>query len=100
MKDYETIFIVKPDTGEKQLEGIKSKVEKIIQTASGQVLQWNDWRTKALAYNIQKHSKGHYIHTTYQTQTAAVSELETYLKHTEDVLKYLSVKLTKGVTPS
>ena len=99
MNDYETIFIVKPEATESRLKEIQDKLESLIKTGEGQVLRWNDWGTKRLAYPMRGNSKGHYIHSHYQARPGIVKDVETHLKHTEDILKYMSVRIETSSSP-
>lgn len=95
MPSYETTVITKPNTTEDQVNAIRSKVEGIIQQHSGTVGNFEDWGTRRLSYEIQKENRGRYVYFAYTGNTETVAEIERNFRINENVMRYLSVNLTK-----
>jgi len=89
---YETIFIVHPDQGGKVKEFI-DRFKKIIEGLEGAVSQADEWGLMDLAYRIRKQGKGYYSLLRYQSSARAVEELERNMRLSDEVLRYLTVRL-------
>ena len=60
MKNYELIYVVKPNADEEAREAVMNKVKEVVATA-GEVVNVDVWGTKKLAYPIAKFNEGHYV---------------------------------------
>ena len=92
-REYELIYIVRPDVGEEDLTTVQERTDKIIVERGGTVLKVDAWGTKRLAYDIQKHSKGHFVLFDFLSEPDTVAELERTLRIDDKVLRFLTVKL-------
>ena len=92
MTAYETLFIIHPEKGGRVKEFI-DRFKKIIEGQGGMVAHVEEWGLKDLAYRIQKQGKGYYTLLQYDSAVRAVDELERNMKLTDDVLRYLTVRL-------
>jgi small subunit ribosomal protein S6 len=63
------------------------------------MLKQEDLGKKKLAYLIQKFQNGHYALYQYKAKAPAVSELERSFKISEDVLRFLTVKIDMPDAP-
>ena len=95
MPSYETTVITKPNTTEDQVNAIRSKVEGIIQQHSGTVGNFEDWGTRRLSYEIQKENRGRYVYFAFTGNNETVAEIERNMRINENVMRYLSVNLSK-----
>lgn len=92
MSLYETLFIVHPEKGTKVKELI-DRFKKVVEGQNGIVAHVEEWGLRDLAYRIEKQSKGHYVLLQYQSPAHAVEELERNLRLTDDILRYLTVRV-------
>jgi small subunit ribosomal protein S6 len=99
MRRYETIFIVRPNVVENEIEEITSKATSIIEGDGGTILRINNWGLKKLAYLIKKENQGYYVYVDYAGIPASVSEIERIFRIDDRVLKYLTVKLADFCDP-
>ena len=93
MASYETTVIVKSNTPEDQVNGLKSKVEGLITAHSGNLANFEDWGTRKFTYNIQGEGRGRYVFFAYTGNNAAVAEIERNLRINESVVRYLSISV-------
>ncbi|MGD0076377.1 MAG: 30S ribosomal protein S6 [Candidatus Binataceae bacterium] len=91
MRRYETIFILRSDLGEAQINESIKRFEGIVAGSGGELIETDVWGSRELAYNIGRERRGHYIRFDYAAPGAAMNELERNLKLADDVLRYLSV---------
>jgi small subunit ribosomal protein S6 len=99
MRRYETIFIVRPNIAEDEIEAITSKATATIESDGGIIFRINNWGLKKLAYLIKKESQGYYVYVDYAGVPASVAEIERIFRIDDRVLKYLTVKLSDSCDP-
>lgn len=99
-RDYETVFILNPDTPPEGIEQIAGRVTEVIERLDGKLMQAENWGKRRLAYPVRKHPKGYYVYLRYLGYADVVHELERNLRMLEPVLKYLTVKLDEDVDPT
>lgn len=99
-RDYETIFIVHPDTQVDAIEQIAGRVTDAIDRREGKLLKAENWGKRRLAYPVRKQLQGYYIYLRYLGYSDLVHEIERNLRMIEPVLKYLTVKIDEDVDPA
>jgi small subunit ribosomal protein S6 len=99
MRRYETIFIVRPNVAEGEIETAINKTVSIIEGDGGTIIRIDKWGLKKLAYLIKKESQGFYVYVDYAGVPAAVSEIERIFRIDDRILKYLTVKMEDTCDP-
>ena len=99
MRRYETIFIVRPDIAEDEIDAVINKTSSIIEGDGGIIIRIDKWGLKKLAYLIKKESQGYYVYLDYAGVPASVSEIERIFRIDDKVLKYLTIKLADSCDP-
>ena len=95
MHIYESIFIITPTLSDDETNAIIKKMQDVVAKQGGEMLKFEDWGKKKLAYEVKKQKRGHYAFLQFKGTPAAISELERTYKMTDAVIKFLSVKLEK-----
>ena len=95
MPIYESIFIINPNLSDEETANVIKKMQDVVTKQGGEMLKFEDWGKKKLAYEIKKQKRGHYAFFQFKAAPAAVSELERTYKLTDSVIKFLTVKLEK-----
>ena len=93
MSLYESTFIIRHDMSAQQVEQLAESFSDIIKNNGGDVTKTEHWGLKTLAYRIKKHRKGHYVFFNVDAPSAAVQEYERNLRLSEDVLRYLTIRV-------
>ncbi len=89
---YETMYILRPDIPEEEVEGHLTKYKDILIETGAEVLD-NQMRGKRrLAYQIFKHKEGIYVQLSHTGDGQQVAVLEKAMRISEDVIRYLTVK--------
>ena len=96
---YETIFILRPTLNDQEISEAIDNYKDLLVRHGAEMYKQEDLGKKKLAYLIQKFQNGHYAIYQYKAEAPAVSELERSFKISEDVLRYLTVKLDKNYAP-
>ncbi len=91
-REYELVFVVRPDVADEDLEVIKDRTTRIIEEREGKLLDVEDWGKRRLAYDIRKYSKGHYFLFRYLGGTEAVNEVERTFRIDDSILRFLHIK--------
>jgi small subunit ribosomal protein S6 len=99
MRRYETIFIVRPNIAEDEIDAVINKTSSIIEGDGGIIIRIDKWGLKKLAYLIKKESQGYYVYLDYAGVPASVSEIERIFRIDDKVLKYLTIKLADSCDP-
>jgi len=93
MRNYEVIFILKPDMPEAEADSLIAQMEGVVTATGGTLEKTEKMGRRRLAYRIQKYVEGHYVLFVLEGEAATVQELERRLKVSEPVLKYLTVRV-------
>src|SRR3954464_12439450 len=93
MPFYENVFIARQDVTTAQVEGLTELFSGIITAQGGNVTKKEYWGLKSLSYRVRKNRKGHYVLLNIDAPSAAVIEMERNMRLSEDVLRYLTVKV-------
>jgi small subunit ribosomal protein S6 len=99
LREYETIFLVKPDLTDDNVDKIKDRVRGIVDREGGKVLRFTIWGKKKTMYPIAKQPRAIYVHTHYLGGTSLVAEVERNLRNFDEVTRFLSVKIAEEVDP-
>ena len=75
-REYETIYILRPDSTNDVIAQVNTKVRGLIETGGGNLLKIDNWGKRKLAYEVQKQLKGIYLFFSYLGTAGLVEELE------------------------
>ena len=89
---YETMYILRPDIPEEEVETHVAKYRDIVVEAGGEVLDCQMRGKRRLAYQIAKHREGIYVQLNHDGDGQQVAPLERAMRLSEDVIRYLTVK--------
>ena len=98
-REYETIYVMRPDAGDDATRAIRDRLKAIFDKLGGHVSHWDDWGKRKLAFEIRdrsamkQHNKGYYVYLRYGGKNDLVAEIERNLRMQESVLRYLLVRL-------
>ncbi len=93
MRNYELAFIIRPTVAEEGVTGVVEQVTQFVKTGNGEVTSVDVWGRRTLAYPIDKHREGTYVLCQVKLPPAAVADLERNLKLSEEIIRYLLVKV-------
>lgn len=92
MNQYELAILFDPDL-EVDLEKATSKVEKIFTDNGAKVVGTDNWGKRKMAYQINKHDSAVYVIYTLEIPGEKVIKIEKILNITDEVLRFLIVRL-------
>jgi small subunit ribosomal protein S6 len=95
-KMYESAVLISAALEEDQIQSIISRIKELISSNDGEIKDIEEWGRKRLAYMIKKSKIGYYIIFQFNAYPQIISTLEKFYKLDENILRYLTIKLTKN----
>jgi small subunit ribosomal protein S6 len=93
MQFYEHTLIARQDLSPQQAQALAETYSSVLTEHGAEVTKTEYWGLRNLAYRIKKNRKGHYLHLNLRAPAAAITELERQERLSDDVLRYLTVKV-------
>jgi small subunit ribosomal protein S6 len=98
-REYETIFILRPDTNQDGITSVNTRVRSVIEQKGGKILKLDNWGKRKLAYEVKKQLKGIYLYWQYLGTAGTVEEIERNLRMLDPVIRYYTVKVDEDIHP-
>ncbi|MGL5439681.1 MAG: 30S ribosomal protein S6 [Filifactoraceae bacterium] len=92
MRNYELIYVLKPNLDDEAKAVVSEKVEAVI-NANGTIEKVDVWGNKRLAYEIQKLNEGFYVFIKFSAAVDVPKELDRNLKINENVIRHMIVNI-------
>lgn len=99
-REYETIYILRPDVDADTADKVAGRVTEVIERLRGRLLKVDNWGRRKLEYSIAKQNKGIYILVRYLGYSDMVAELERNLRMMDPVIKHMTVLMEADVDPA
>ena len=90
---YETMYILRPDLGDEQIEQAIAKYENFLKDQRATNLQIQLRGKRRLAYEIGRQREGVYVQMNYEAPGTAIAPMERAMRLSEEVIRYLTIKL-------
>jgi small subunit ribosomal protein S6 len=95
-RTYELMFIVRPDMPEEEQDKLISTLESAVTSSGGAVQKVERMGKRRLAYLVRRFHDGIYILMTIEGGGGLVHELERRLRVTEQVIKFITVRIDEA----
>jgi small subunit ribosomal protein S6 len=99
MGSYESTVSFHPDLGEAGVKDLVDRIQEIVAGSGGSVRQVVEWGLRDLAYPIRRQRRGTFWVVVYDGDGSVVNELERNLRISEQVLRYITVKIDPDRRP-
>jgi small subunit ribosomal protein S6 len=96
-REYETIYLMKADTPDDQVDEIKERLRAVVARQGGKVIRFTNQGKRKTAFPVAKNPKAVFMHCLYIGNPGIVAELERNLRMIDPVTKYQSVRLADGI---
>jgi len=93
LSHYELIYVLQPDLDEVALAAQNERIQQVITANGGRVASSELMGRRTLAYPIKRRKEGYYMLVKATFTPAVIKELERSLRISEDVLRYMMVRL-------
>ncbi len=90
---YEHVFMARQDVTAQQVEAMVEQYKGVIEAGGGVVDRTEMWGVKSLAYRIKKNRKAHFTMLGISAPAPALAEMERQMRISEDVLRFLTIKV-------
>src|SRR5262249_55209734 len=90
---YEHVFLARQDASPQQVEELTTHMTGIVEQAGGKVTKTENWGVRSLTYRMNKNRKAHFVLLNIDAPSAAIAEIERQERISEDVIRYLSVRV-------
>jgi len=92
IRNYETMFIMKPTLSKEETVVQIELVKNIITANGGEIVECNDMGSRELAYEIQKNKRGYYYVIYFTSPTESILEIERNYNINETILRHMFIK--------
>jgi small subunit ribosomal protein S6 len=75
------------------VEELTTQMTGIVEQAGGKVTKTENWGVRSLTYRMNKNRKAHFVLLNIDAPSAAIAEIERQERISEDVIRYLSVRV-------
>ena len=93
MRNYEIMFIVRPDVADEDTDKLIAQMEGVVAGAGGKMEKVEKMGRRRLAYRVHRQREGFYVLFKLQGNGDTVKEFERRLKVTDTVIKFLTVRI-------
>lgn len=90
---YEHVFLTRQDVSGQQVETLTEQFKAVVEQNGGKVGKIEQWGLKSVAFRIKKNRKAHFTLMNIDAPHPAVAEMERQMGISEDVLRFLTVKV-------
>src|ERR1700724_2160188 len=90
---YEHVFLARQDASAQQVEELTTQMTGIVEQLGGKVVKMENWGVRSLTYRMNKNRKAHFVLLNIDGPSAAVSEVERQERISEEVIRYLTVRV-------
>jgi small subunit ribosomal protein S6 len=90
---YEHVFLARQDVSAQQVEELTTQLSGVITGLGGKITKVEQWGVKSLSYRVRKNRKAHFTLLNVDAPAAALSEVERQERLSEDVLRYLTIRV-------
>jgi small subunit ribosomal protein S6 len=94
MHDYELVAIISPEVDEDGMARIVDRVTQSINSRGGAVGEIKNWGRRRLAYPLRKFMEAEYVLARFKLMPKLVRELEREIGTSEEILRYLVVRVS------
>jgi small subunit ribosomal protein S6 len=92
---YEHVFLARQDLSPQQVDALVEQYKGVVEANGGSVGRVENWGLKSLTYRIKKNRKAYYALMDITAPAAAIRELERQQGLSEDVLRFLTIRVEK-----
>ena len=90
---YEHVFLARQDASPQQVEELTAQMTGVVEQHGGKVTKTENWGVRSLTYRMNKNRKAHFVLLNIDAPSAAIAEIERQERISEEVIRYLSVRV-------
>jgi len=91
---YEHVYLARQDLSAQQVEEMTANYKGVVEGLGGKLVTDPEyWGVKSLSFRIKKNRKAHFTMLKLDAPPAALTEIERQERLSEDVLRYLTIRV-------
>lgn len=98
LNKYEAVVVLHPDTTEDDAKVVLRRNRDVIKQFNGDVHNVDSWGKRRLGNPINKLTRAHYVHMTFETKGEAIAELERIMRINDKVLRFQHTRLDDRIS--
>ncbi len=95
MREYELMYVARPNREPEQYEAIQDRVSKLIADGAGEITGLDIWGRRRLGYPIQHETDGYYVVISFKGEDELIRELDRVLSISDDFLRFKTFRKGK-----
>ena len=92
MRDYEIMYIIRPNIDEEAQKGVIERFNSILTDNGAEIDKVNEMGSRRLAYEIENHRDGYYVVVNFKADETAVNEFDRQAKFSDDIIRHIVVR--------
>lgn len=92
MKDYEIMYIIRPNIEEEAQKELVERFNAILTDNGATIDKVDELGSKRLAYEIENHRNGYYVVINFKSDNAAIEEFTRLAKFSDDIIRHIVVR--------
>ncbi|MBS9719988.1 30S ribosomal protein S6 [Tianweitania sp. BSSL-BM11] len=92
---YEHVFLSRQDLSQQQVDALVEQYKGIVEGLGGSIGRIENWGLKSLTYRMNKNRKAYFTLMDITAPAAAIAELERQQGLSEDILRFMTIKVEK-----
>lgn len=93
MRDYEIMYIIRPDIEEEARKELIERFNSILTDNGATIEKVDEMGLRRLAYEIKKYRDGYYVVVNFKGDQRAINEFDRQAKFVDDIIRHLIVRL-------
>lgn len=93
MRDYEVMYIIRPNIEEEQQKDLIENFNNILTNNGATVEKVDEMGLRRLAYTIDDYRDGYYVVVNFKSDENAVNEFDRQAKFSDDIVRHMIVRL-------
>jgi small subunit ribosomal protein S6 len=90
-REYETIYLMKPDVSKEAAGKIAQRIEDVVKREGAQFVAVETWGRRQLSFSVGRYRRAVYVFLKYVGGPTVVAELERTFRMLDDIIKYQTV---------
>jgi len=93
MKNYELMYIIRPNIEEEEQKSVIENFSNILTNNGAEIEKVDELGSKRLAYEINDYRDGYYVVINFKGDENSVNEFERQAKFSDDIIRHIIVRL-------
>jgi small subunit ribosomal protein S6 len=96
-REYETIYLMKPDVSKDAAAKIAQRIEDVVKREGAKLVAVETWGRRQLSFSVGRYRRAVYVFLKYIGGPTVVAELERTFRMMDDLIKYQTVVTNPNV---